>query len=158
MIFIPLKGRALAVRIGASSRSQRRRPPSSTVEHSSLDRLRNPFTLTDYFLVASGAAGAGAVAAGAAGAGAGASAGFSALGAGFGSSFLLQPIPTIAKLIIITIAMKRKTHFFMFLHLLSEQNGNPFLVLAPRKRDVLLRKDRLLGLPFLIISVQQVFS
>jgi hypothetical protein len=79
-----------------------------------------PLATSNYFFVASGAAGAGAVPAGAAGAGAGASAGFSAFGSGLGGSFLLQPTPTIARLITITIAIKRKTHFFMFVHLLSE--------------------------------------
>jgi hypothetical protein len=70
--------------------------------------------------VAAGAAGAGAgVPAGAAGAGA--SAGFtSSLAAGFGASLALHPIPITAKLITNTIASKRKIHFFISLHLLSD--------------------------------------
>ena len=80
----------------------------------------HPFDRRTYFLVASGAAGAGAGAVPAGAAGAGASAGFSALGSGLGASFLLQPIPTTVRLMIIAMAMKRKTHFLMLIHLLSE--------------------------------------
>ena len=63
---------------------------------------------------------AGAGAAAGAG-GAGASAGFtSSLAAGFGASLALHPIPIEAILITKTSARKRKIHFFMLLHLLSE--------------------------------------
>jgi hypothetical protein len=69
-----------------------------------------------FFLGASaGFSGAGAGAGVAAGAGgAGASAGFiSSLGAGFGASLALHPIPIEAILITKTSARKRKIHFFM---------------------------------------------
>jgi hypothetical protein len=73
-----------------------------------------------YFLGASGGAGAGAgVAAGAGGAGA--SAGFaSSLTAGFSGALALHPIPIATTLNNKTIARKRKIHFFMSLHLLSD--------------------------------------
>jgi hypothetical protein len=72
----------------------------------------------NYFLGASGA-GAG-VAAGAGGAGA--SGGFaSSLAAGFGASFFCwHPMLIAAILITRTNARKRKIHFFIILHLLSE--------------------------------------
>jgi hypothetical protein len=71
-----------------------------------------------YFLVASGAAGAGAgVAAGAGGAGA--SAGF-ASSFGFSGALALHPIPMETTLITKTIARKSKIHFFICLHLLSD--------------------------------------
>jgi hypothetical protein len=77
----------------------------------------NPPT-PSYFLVASGAAGAGAgVAAGAGGAGA--SAGFAA-SFGFSGAFDEHPIPMDTRLITKTIARKSKIHFFILLHLLSD--------------------------------------
>jgi hypothetical protein len=73
-----------------------------------------------YFLVASGAAGAGAGVASGAG-GAGASAGFgSSLTAGFSGSFWPHPVAMRAKFTTITNASKSKIHFFMCLHLLSD--------------------------------------
>ncbi len=110
-----------------------------------------------FFLGASaGFSGAGAgVAAGAAGAGA--SAGFtSSLAAGFGASFALHPIPITAKLITKTIASKRKIHFFMCIHLLSDWNGNPPLF-YPMKASWLHWEKKSLGSPSSIISVQQAF-
>jgi hypothetical protein len=69
-----------------------------------------------------GASGAGAGAIVPAGAGgAGASGGFaSSLAAGFGASLALHPMLIAAILITKTNARKRKIHFFMLLHLLSE--------------------------------------
>ena len=83
-----------------------------------------PAHLSRYYLdVPAGAGGAG-VAAGAAGAGA--SAGFtSSLAAGFSGALGLHAIVMAAKLITKTSASKRKIHFFMVLHLLSDWYGTP---------------------------------
>ena len=108
-----------------------------------------------YFLVASGAAGAG-VAAGAGGAGA--SAGFaSSLAAGFSGALALHPTPIAAKLITKTSASKRKIHFFMCFHLLSALDGNP-LLFYPMKRPSLRRENKSPGSLSSIISVQRAFS
>lgn len=85
-----------------------------------------------YFLGAS-AGGAGAdVAAGSAGVGA--SGGLtSSWAAGFSGALALHPIPIAAKLIINTSASKSNTHFFMYLHLLSDWFGAPPLFLPDER-------------------------
>jgi hypothetical protein len=85
-----------------------------------------------YFLgVSAGGAGAG-VAAGAAGAGA--SVGLtSSLAAGFSGALGLHAIPMAAKLTNNASASKSNTHFFIYLHLLSDWFGTPPLFLPDER-------------------------